>query len=295
MGSDLAALADEFQEQMRKMKEAIVADEANSGDERDLMTFIQFYRDNVMIAFGAIHSDRDNMLWLIERGVYAFSADAMVASFEAFTTSSMINPVTGERWERADMQHLAENEPHLNKGAVSPCVNIMGFSRDGRELMRIMPYFYPSKNELEWAEPDPEKNYDITASDDPNAPRSSGAIPTAIKAAFARPCIWDLIMGKDEPDLSAEENAMHHASFDYLRKFIPEEERQRYHTDMAGLKYLSTAKDRPEQMMLGLAAKEGSLRDTLIESAMGSIRENPDFEGALVLGREDLAGHVDSE
>lgn len=253
----LEDLAYEMNETMKNLKEAYVKEHPESPD---LLTYIQYYRGDEMVAVMAHGADRETMMEMGEKGRFCFSADRVVMVYEGYVTLKGINPYTGDPWEPGDIQHAAENEGGLDRGVTVETVMCIGFE-EGHDVSILSPYRIEGE-EVIWIDKLPEEIVSVAM--------VGGAIQEFFSEVMKDITLADVAMrGKRDPSVNAEDADELEAAFKILREGMTEEE-QYYHVDMVGLKYLMNLPDRPPMMMFGLAAGRDTKRQQMIDERVNT-------------------------
>lgn len=276
----LAELADEMADQEMQIKEAMTKKMFAEYDYPDAdalagLTQVQFYRNGEAIAFAAMNPDRDDMIHVALNGAYSFSADQLGLAFEGYAATGsqeeeMVNPDTGDAWERNDMNHMARNERGLERGVVTEALIVHVIDRAKNFAVRIKPFSITNK-EIVWKE-DEFISFEMDFDGDiktGEGGKGSGVVNDAMRYAMDQPTLYEVVSGQktNDPDETEADLVARRARYKEVSSVL-DEERQWFHMDMAAMKQMASDEKRPDMMMLGLAAPPGSKRSGLIEEGM---------------------------
>lgn len=150
-------MLDEMVRTVKEFKESVVA---NDSDDRDIATVIHFYRDGVPVALGVMRPDRDRMLQAIGLCIPGLRCHGVSIAMETYQTSTMTNPMTGERWAPGEMQVYfdAGNRDHVIFEAITLTMAAM----EGEPQMAVLPYVYEG-DKVVWQDPEFDVNETVGA------------------------------------------------------------------------------------------------------------------------------------
>jgi hypothetical protein len=263
------------------VKHAYESKEQPDDDDLTVLSFVEFWRGDEVVAVAAIPSDRDTMLEIAVNGSYSFSADMTVVSFEGWAATTKINPASGEPWEPGDMAHLAQHERGRERGFIAESLLVTGVDREGNLCGRGKNFTIKDK-EVIWTD-------DISANFNPgDEVVPTGLVNDALKFAMSKPSIAQIVSGEAslDPNETPEQMAERKKTFERAAAHLSREVMD-FYMDKSGLKHLALAVGAGEGLlMLGLSAEPDSLRAQLIEEGMHE--EWDGVEGVTIRTSNDL-------
>lgn len=69
-----------------------------------------------------------------------FHADSIMITSDTYGANRLDNPLTGERWATGEMEDVALNHDGIAKGWVHEALILNVLAREGRQLLRLLPY-----------------------------------------------------------------------------------------------------------------------------------------------------------
>lgn len=133
-----------------KVKEQHVRSVNGRKGETDLLTKIDAFRGNELVASAFAPPNRDKMLHLCSIMSRGLGADVMTMTYETWSTKHAAkHPLTGEQWKAGDLQDLAENHDGLAKGYVHECLMTSGVNRAG-DHDAISRQYVIEKRKVNW-------------------------------------------------------------------------------------------------------------------------------------------------
>lgn len=135
----------------RTVKEEHVRRVKGKVGRTDIMTFIEFYRGDDVVAVLWHQPDRDTMLDAVWLGAAGFSADVVAVTMETFHTTLSENPVTGRTWGSGEMAEVAAEHDGLAKGWVVETLVTEVANRAGDSRQVLQGYVIAGRT-VEWVD-----------------------------------------------------------------------------------------------------------------------------------------------
>lgn len=241
---ELSEHLNDFVTRMQFVKEAL-AKVNGAGDEADIYTYVEVWRDDAMQITVGMQPDRDAMVTAMATMYAGTHPDFLLVVHEAYMTEEAKNPVTGEEWEHLDMGWVHQEAP----SKVKPALNFIAFNAQGDIQMRLLSYEVDEKNEMTWDEP--------FATQMEDAELGGGVVYDSIQRILKiPPMLEELRRAGDAPDI--------------LKDWLVEDpdpeikERRDYHMDMASLRAVAA---HVKDLFVGgmLHAEKGSVREQCLK------------------------------
>lgn len=123
---------------MRRVKTEHVA-RARADASLDILTFVECYRGDQLVATIAHPPQRDTMMGVLAVAARGFAPDVITASMETYYAQVKSrdddNPHTGKPWESGDLQQVAEAGGDVDEAIVTTAIN-----RAGDTATTFQPY-----------------------------------------------------------------------------------------------------------------------------------------------------------
>jgi hypothetical protein len=139
------------------MKERVVRDAKGRGDT-DLLTTIENYRGDQVVATVMLRSGRDDTLAVVRACAMGFGPDVLAAIWETWAVpgeedakspEEIVNPVTGRPFEDGDMARLVAEHDGLAKGWITEALLVHVANRAGDTGSGALQYAIKGRR-VEW-------------------------------------------------------------------------------------------------------------------------------------------------
>lgn len=128
-------------ERMRWLKEERVKDTAGMDRNTDLAPVVHGWRgDEPVVTMFPLQVDRDAGLTAVNLAAMGFGCDVIALTTDSWRATGRINPVTGKRWRKEEMQDVALNHDGIAKGWIVESLTVQVVNRAGDSEGTVMPY-----------------------------------------------------------------------------------------------------------------------------------------------------------
>lgn len=123
-------------------------------DHWDMSPQITFIKDDEVVATLFGQGGRNEALACIKIGAQPIQADISIVHLDAHSTSSLINPATGEKWKEGEMQKACDNDDACATGVLTDCIMTMAVFQDGHiESIERKYTGHEKAGQMIWQEP----------------------------------------------------------------------------------------------------------------------------------------------